>query len=251
MVMLHGFGVDHRIVLPLDDALSGRGWRRLYVDLPWAPGWTGPQTGGAQSIAEALVEGIADRLGDEPFAVLGNSFGAQLARYIAHVSEPRALGLATLVGVFEPRHESRRLPTPRPLMRDDALVERAGAAGEAFREIAVIETPETLAAQLRWVEPGLRDADQAVMDAVAADYALDAEPEDARPAPFTRPSVHVFGRQDHVTGYEDGWARRDHYPRGTFAVLDAAGHHAHLERPTLVAALLQDWLDRMDADQPR
>jgi pimeloyl-ACP methyl ester carboxylesterase len=56
--------------------------------------------------------------------------------------------------------------------------------------------------------------------------------------------LHLFGRQDHVTGYEDGWKLRDHYVRGTYAVLDAAGHNAHLERPELTAALVKDWLAR-------
>lgn len=31
------------------------------------------------------------------------------------------------------------------------------------------------------------------------------------------------------------------------AVLDAAGHNLHLDRPPLVAALLADWLDRVRA----
>ena len=47
-----------------------------------------------------------------------------------------------------------------------------------------------------------------------------------------------------MTGYEDGWKLRDHYVRGTYAVLDSAGHNAHLERPELTAALVKDWLAR-------
>jgi pimeloyl-ACP methyl ester carboxylesterase len=39
-----------------------------------------------------------------------------------------------------------------------------------------------------------------------------------------------------------------HYSRrprlATFAVRDAAGHNAHLERPDLTAALVKDWLAR-------
>lgn len=62
--------------------------------------------------------------------------------------------------------------------------------------------------------------------------------------PLEAPSLHLFGRQDHMTGYEDGWRLRDHYVRGTYAVLDAAGHNAHLERPELTAALVKDWLAR-------
>lgn len=45
-----------------------------------------------------------------------------------------------------------------------------------------------------------------------------------------------------ITGYEEGWKLRDHYVRGTYAVLGAGGHAAHLERPDLIAAAVNDWL---------
>jgi pimeloyl-ACP methyl ester carboxylesterase len=35
LVLLHGFSVDHRLLLPLDPAIEAAGgWRRLYFDLP-------------------------------------------------------------------------------------------------------------------------------------------------------------------------------------------------------------------------
>jgi pimeloyl-ACP methyl ester carboxylesterase len=37
LLLFHGFGADHRILLPLEPALEGAGgWRRLYFDLPGA-----------------------------------------------------------------------------------------------------------------------------------------------------------------------------------------------------------------------
>lgn len=82
----------------------------------------------------------------------------------------------------------------------------------------------------------------------AANYALDAVPEECHPEPFTAPALHLFGRQDDVVGYEDGLALRDHYPRGSFVVLDAAGHNVHLEQPDITAALVRDWLARIDRE---
>lgn len=34
LVVIHGFGVDHRIMLPLEDAIEDSGWQRIYIDLP-------------------------------------------------------------------------------------------------------------------------------------------------------------------------------------------------------------------------
>ncbi|WP_182065970.1 alpha/beta fold hydrolase [Curtobacterium sp. ME12] len=49
-----------------------------------------------------------------------------------------------------------------------------------------------------------------------------------------------------LRGSDDGVALRDHYPRGTFVVLDAAGHNLHLEQPEVTAALVRDRFARID-----
>jgi pimeloyl-ACP methyl ester carboxylesterase len=83
------------------------------------------------------------------------------------------------------------------------------------------------------------------LDRITQSYSLDREPEDAHPEPFTQPTLHITGRQDDVVGYSDAWDRYAHYPRASFAVLDAAGHNIILEQAGLCSALIADWLDRM------
>jgi pimeloyl-ACP methyl ester carboxylesterase len=132
------------------------------------------------------------------------------------------------------------------VIRPDAdVVASAGASREDFGAMSVVQTVATLAAFNDHVLPGLRSADPAVMNRIASSYSLSVEPEAADPAPFDLPSLHVFGRQDDVVGYEDGWSLCDHYVRGTYAVLDAAGHNVHLEQPGITTALVRDWLSRM------
>jgi hypothetical protein len=91
-------------------------------------------------------------------------------------------------------------------------------------------TPLVLAF-IDYVYPGLGAADEAALQRIASRYALDHEPEDAS-SPFTQPSLFITGRQDQVVGYRDAWARIEHYPRSTFAALDAAGHNVHLDQAT-------------------
>lgn len=55
----------------------------------------------------------------------------------------------------------------------------------------------------------------------------------------------LTGRQDSLVGYRDAWQLLENYPRGTFAVLDRAGHNAHNEQHQLFNALLGEWLDRV------
>jgi len=52
VVALHGYGVDHRILLPLEDMLSGLPVRRIYLDLPWAEGGADRGAASAQDVAD-------------------------------------------------------------------------------------------------------------------------------------------------------------------------------------------------------
>lgn len=244
LVALHGFGVDHRIMLPLEDIIGGSGWQRIYIDLPWAEGNTDMHASSANQVAQGALDDILEYLGNQPFAVIGNSYGGMIARYIAHERRDQVLGLATLEGVFEPVPQARTLPLRQVVRNDPSVLAMAGQVRDDYEEMTVVQSEATVNAFVRYALPGLRGANQTVLERVAADYALSVEPEVAHPAPFEAPSLHLFGRQDHVTGYEDGWKLRDHYVRGTYAVLDSPGHNAHLERPDLTAALLKDWLLR-------
>ncbi|QYF73976.1 alpha/beta fold hydrolase [Cryobacterium sp. PAMC25264] len=247
LVALHGFGVDHRIMLPLEQAVRDAPWRRVYLDLPWAEGATVSTAASARDVAKEVLADIREHLGAEPFAIVGQSFGGMIARYIAHELRSQVLGVATLAGVVEAKHDARKVPDRSVLVVDQSVLDEAGDSRDEFTADHVVQTADTFAAFTEYVLPGSRGSNQAVMDRIAAEYALPVEPEVQHPQPFMAPSLHVFGRQDAVVGYEDGWALRDHYPRGTFAVLDTAGHSVHLERPDLTAALFRDWLDRMDA----
>jgi pimeloyl-ACP methyl ester carboxylesterase len=234
-------------MLPLEHAIDDSGWQRIYIDLPWAEGNADLNATSADHVAQGALDDIHECLEGRPFAVIGNSFGGMIARYVAHERRDQVLGLATLAGVYEPNHLARILPRRQVVREDASVLALAGQFRDDYEEMAVVQSEATLEAFTRYALPGLRGANQAILKRVAADYALSVEPEIAHPARFEAPSLHLFGRQDHVTGYEDGWKLRDHYVRGTYAVLDAAGHNAHLERPDLTAALVKDWLVRTSA----
>ena len=62
---------------------------------------------------------------------------------------------------------------------------------------------------------------------------------------FGKPVLIVAGRQDTTVGYRDAWEILESYPRATFAVLDRADHVWPVESPALLAALVDDWLERV------
>jgi pimeloyl-ACP methyl ester carboxylesterase len=246
VVLIHGFELDHRSLLPLDPAFErSGGWRRIYLDLPGATGTPVGGITGSQELADAVVDEVRARLGEQPFAVLGNSFGGMIARYVAHELRSQVLGLATLAGVFVARHDQRTVPARTVLKQEPEIVPLLGEALDDYRAGAVVESADDARAFLEYVKPGLDGADMPALNRIAKNYSLDREPEDAHPEPFRQPTLHITARQDDVVGYTDAWSRLEHYPRASFATLDAAGHNLVFEQFDLCAALLADWLQRI------
>lgn len=67
-------------------------------------------------------------------------------------------------------------------------------------------------------------------------------------APFSGPSLLIGGRHDTMVGYRTLLAKDVESMRGTVAVLDGGGHVVQFERARLVTVLVEDWLDRMEAE---
>jgi pimeloyl-ACP methyl ester carboxylesterase len=249
LLLIHGFGVDHRILAslsPMIDDLGG--WRQIFIDLPGHGKSPAEDVNSSQDVVDAVESWIRGHLGGESFAVLGNSFGGMVARCVAHDMREQVLGLATLAGVFVNDHDQRSLPKTTVLHEDPELIASLGTTAEDYTQMAVVQNAEHAAAFEQYVLPGLKSSDREALKRISAHYSLDQEPEDARPEPFARPSLFITGRQDQVVGYTDAWNRIEHYPRGTYTVLDAAGHNVHLEQSKVTEALVREWLRRVRED---
>jgi len=252
LLLVHGFCVDHRLLLALDGAIDAHGgWRRIYVDLP-GMGRTeaGPEIDSSDAVADAVVTFVRQELGDEPFAVLGSSYGGMIARHLVAQLSDQVLGLALLAPLVEADPAGRDVPGQVVLREDAALLASLDPDdAREYADLAVEQTPAGWALFREHALPGLRSYRPEVIERLRARYALTAEPE-TYSTPFFRPTLLVAGRQDHVVGHRPATALMDrHYPHATAAVLDRAGHNVHLDQPALTAALLQDWLSRMEASR--
>lgn len=247
--MIHGFCVDHRLLLELDPVFAAKGtWRRIYIDLP-GMGETsaGPEINGADAVAKAVVSFARTMFGSERFAVVGNSFGGMIARHVVAEFGDQILGLALLCPVAVADHARRVVPPRTVLQADPDLLASLDAVDAAdYAEVAVVQSAPGWDRFRESVLPGLRAFDPAAIERISGNYSLSVEPEDRSPE-FGGPTVIITGRQDHVVGFQDQIDLLGHYPRATLAVLDEAGHNAHLDQPEHTALLLDEWLARMDS----
>jgi pimeloyl-ACP methyl ester carboxylesterase len=241
-VALHGMPMDRRgPIYAFEPLFADRpGWRRIYVDLPGhgrspKPPWPRDDV----RVVEILVQFLDTLLGDDRVVLAGDSYGAFIARGLAHRLWDRVDGLCLLAPVV--KVGTRQLP-PRTIIGDRAEITQMAENGEILGEMLVANPPE----MKRYVE--------ALSQGVADTEYLNEITEERQRIPsleagvetLDAPTLIITGRQDTTVGYRDQWELLDSYPRATFAVLDRAGHLLRGEQESVFLTLGREWLDRVE-----
>ena len=243
-VLLHGFTPDHRLMAGAFEPIFGPrdGWRRVYLDLPGMGRTVAPAHVASTDDVFEVVRACVDALVPGRYAVCGQSYGGYLARGLVAAHPDRVTGLALLCPMLVAPHDERDVPEHTVLVLDEFC---AQLPPSEFDEIAVVQTQETYRRTQEEVVVGLEVADEPALERIRRGWA-GTFPQEPYGSPYDGPVLFVMGRQDASTGYRDAWPLLGHYPRATFAVLDRAGHNAHIEQPRLFEALVDEWLDRVE-----
>lgn len=251
VLALHGWSPDHRLMLGcMEPVFATRpGYRRLYPDLPgMGKSPASASVASSDDVLDAVMDFVDDAVGDEPFLLVGESYGGYLARALTRARADQVLGLALIcpVGVAL-EHAQRRVPDRQVLRPDPELMSSLdGRTAEQFAEVSVVQTPETLRRFRDEILSGLDLADTVAMARIRERWRLTDDPNAG--APFERPTLILTGRQDDAVGYLDQLPLLSRYPRASFAVLDVAGHNLQIEQPELFDALMLEWLGRVAAE---
>ena len=194
-----------------------------------------------------IVKFIDRILPDRNLLVAGESYGGYLARGLAYQMPGRLDGLLLICPVIIPDKAKRELPPRTVFVRDEKLLASIEPSERKFFERMLV-----LQDRRRWerfrqdILPGVkaRDADfNRWLIHNGYGFSFDV---DRLEHPFEKPSLILAGRQDASVGYKDALSIIDHYPRGTFAVLDRAGHGLEVEQETVFNCLVSEWLDRVE-----
>jgi pimeloyl-ACP methyl ester carboxylesterase len=218
------------------------GFRRLYPDLPGMGRTPAPATITSNDDVLDILLGLIDStIGDEPFLVMGQSYGGYLARAIANRRPDQAVGLALICPVGA---HTRDVPEHEVLVLSADLTGGLDPDLDAsFRSYFVVQTAETLRRFMEHVAPAAALVDESGLTRIFSQWELRDRPGAAEVYPH--PVLVLAGRQDATAGHAGPWELIEHYPRATFAVLDRAGHALLHEQPHLAQALVAEWLTRV------
>jgi pimeloyl-ACP methyl ester carboxylesterase len=251
LVMLHGWSLHHHhMASEMEPLFAERGgWQRLYLDLPGC-GQTParPWIRNQDDILEVVLAFIDQVIGRRRFAVAGMSAGALLARGVAHRRAAQMDGVLLLVPVTVAADADRDRPQATTVSAAPGLLASLGSEDAELLQSAVVQSERLLEALKRDYGPAQKAADAAFLDPIRGDperYGLCFDAADSS-APFAAPALILLGKQDPAVGYRDQLSLLDEYPRGTFAVLDRAGHLLAVDQAGLFRALAAEWLDRVE-----
>ena len=242
LIVVHGYGVDHRMMIEVDDAFADQPWQRLYLDLPGFGGTKPlPAPGGLPEFADWLDTAVDALVGESLFAIIGHSMGGLLAANVVQRRLGQRLGVALLAPPVLPDQDERTLPDA-DVVRDNPqlLASLDDDDRSAYEPASVVRTQENWERFRRAALPGIRAVDPDATQRLDERYHLDGCVTEFL-EDFAAHVLIVTGKHDAVVGYQDQWALSRRLPRCTYAALERAGHNVHLDQPRVVNALLAAW----------
>jgi pimeloyl-ACP methyl ester carboxylesterase len=253
IIFLHGWTLDHQVLLRcMEPVFENRsGWKRIYIDLPGMGGSVAQESIlNSDDMLKTVLELLDQLIPHEPFLVVGQSYGGYLARGVAYFRRKELRGMMLQCPMIVPNHADRCLPEHRVLTEDPNLMLRLSPEDAAvFAQFAVVQ------GEREWERyrddiliPSQKTNYEFLQRIRQNGYAFTFDVDNA--APFEYPTLVIMGRQDAAVGFKDALRLMDNYPRGTFAVLDTAGHNLQFERPAVYISLVRDWLERCEIVSP-
>jgi pimeloyl-ACP methyl ester carboxylesterase len=253
ILMIHGYGIDHNVMTGcMEPIFKGRPeWKRIYLDLP-GMGRTrvSNRLKNSGDMLRTVIRFCEEVIPDRNFSVVGESYGGYLARGLVHDMPECLNGVLLICPVIIADREKRELPQRQVFVRDAELL--AGMDPDLRK---MFERMLVLQDKRRWerfqleILPGMKTKDTVFINWFKKNgYDFSFDP-DKLERPFDKPSLVLAGRQDTSVGYADLLKIVENYSRGTFAILDRAGHGLEVEQEAVFNCMVNEWLDRIEEYQ--
>jgi len=247
IIMLHGFSPDHRLMKGcMEPIFTERdGWSRIYIDLPGMGKTKDYESiSNSDEMLETVLEFINTFLSNQPYIIVGESYGGYLTRGIIQTQRDRILGAAFICPMIIPEKQDRTVPAHWIVASDQQFL-----ATLTKQEVEDFSSHQVVLDEYNWeryiseVLAGCHIADELFLEKIQQSYGFSFYLEDIT---FHQPSLFLLGKQDAVVGYKDAFDLIELFPRATFSILDRAGHNLQIEQSNIFHALVSEWLNRVN-----
>ncbi|WP_415972218.1 alpha/beta fold hydrolase [Rhodococcus sp. 077-4] len=248
VLLLHGFTIDHRMMLPLDRNFTEQKWERHYVDLPGSGRSPRLNSMSSEGVVETVSNYIDTHFRDEDFALVGVSYGGFIARALHVRYGSRVLGSLLIAPAVKSAGNRTVNPDIPAVERDNFefdVDEADRVFLDSFKAISPRHTHASWSAYHHHVVPGYQAHDREAAQELLLNYNLEPLPEESLTSRLGGINVLITGKQDSVVGWRDQLELLDYYDRQTYVAVDGAGHNVHLDQPLLVDGLIAMWLSEL------
>ena len=251
VIMLHGFQLDQvSLLAACEPLLEGTNTNRIYLDLPGMG--TNQNTEGinnADDMIASLIELIHEIIEDQPFYMLGMSYGGYLARGISQKMKNRCLGMFLLVPVVYPKFADRILPKHEVVHEDYDYTQTLNPdLLEDLRQGNVVINKKIVERQALEIDQAVERGNTTFLEAYQQNGYQASFNVDEHAQTIDIPLWIVAGKQDSIVGYEDQFKLSQQYKRASYYLVDGAGHGLHYEREHIFNQLFKLWISQMKLD---
>jgi len=246
IVMLHGYSPDHRLMKGCMEPIfiEREGWKRIYIDLPGMGETTDYEViNNSDEMLEAVKEVIHSLIPNEPYLLVGESYGGYLVRGIMRDNEEEILGAAFICPLIIPEKQKRTVPEQRIILSDKEFISTLTKQElEDYSSHLVVLDEHHCNRYMNEVVAGQEKADVNFLEKVLQNYSFSFPVDETS---FEKPCLFLLGKQDSMVGYKDAFDIIEKFPRASFTILDKAGHNLQIEQANLFNSLIDEWLDRV------
>lgn len=246
VIMLHGWGMDHRIMTGCMEPIfrdQPRSFMRIYVDLPgMGLSEASENIKNADNILEVILAFIDHIIPNRNFLIAGESFGGYLSRGIIKQRDAQVSGVILLCPLMYPGY---RKGTVEPLTvmekEEDFLRTLSEQERSSFEYLNVILTKKVWERFKEDIYGAILHQNTHFLNEVLnGAFSFDA---DELEQPFDKPCLILTGKQDTEVGYRDQFKLLSLYTNATYVALNRAGHNLQIEQPKLFYQIVSKWLD--------
>lgn len=246
IICLHGYFVDSALMKGCLEPISldNNNFQRIYVDLVGMGNTPASRkVDSTDALLSILISFIEQVIGEKSFLLFGESYGGYLSLALLQHFKLQAAGIFCLCPCVIADKEKRILPKRKIIENQSFDVSKEEQPlFEGFLEMAVIANEETWERYKKEIMSGIAKADAEYLTAtLSSSYQLSDEAS-LKTTEFEKPAVFLLGKQDDMVGYVDTLKLQENFPRGTFAVIDGAGHNLQIEKPEIFSVFMREFL---------
>ncbi|MFD1738938.1 alpha/beta fold hydrolase [Bacillus salitolerans] len=253
LFIFHAMGTDHRSMKAWIEPVFQQeksDWKRIYVDIPGHGGSNQVvDIKNNDEMLDILLELIDVLVHDQPFSLVGMSFGGYLAQGIMHKRINQVEGICLLAPAL---HTGARSTSSKKMMEtnEEVLNKLDQEIVTAIHTLLVYQTKENIQLFLEEVQPGRLLANRKFLTSEwkTKGYFFSFEPF-AHMSEIDKPALLVLGKNDSIVGFEDHMKLAGKFQHVSYAVLDRAGHLLQIEARNRLIHLFMNWLERITKTQ--